>query len=112
MQLPVHQFNVPAPEAWQGAATEPLAPGSDWWAYLNDEGLDAAIQKALNCSQSLRAAAARIEVATQERLIVGSPIGRKSAWAPIACNSARTLSGCLSLAFPIEFSQARIRTRA
>ncbi len=84
VQLPVHQFNVPAPEVWLGAATEPLAPGSDWWAYLNDPGLDSAIRKALDCSQSLRAAAARIEVATQERLIVGA-----SDWPEISLGAAR-----------------------
>ena len=72
LDLPVHQFNVPAPEDWQAAATEPLAPGSDWWAYLNDPGLDAAIRKALDCSHSLQAATARIEIAVQERLIVGA----------------------------------------
>ena len=84
VQLPVHQFNVPAPEVWQGAATDPLVPGSDWWAYLDDAGLDSAIRKALSCSQSLRAAAARIEVAAQERLIVGG-----SEWPEISLGAAR-----------------------
>lgn len=84
VELPVHQFNVPAPEAWQGAETQPIAPGSDWWAYLNDPGLDAAIRKALDCSQSLQAATARIEIAVQERLIVGA-----SDWPEISIGASR-----------------------
>ncbi len=72
VQLPVHEFQVPAPATWKGAATEPGTSGSDWWAYLEVPGLDDAIRKALDCSQSLRAAAARIEAAAQERLIVGA----------------------------------------
>ncbi len=84
LDLPVHQFNVPAPEDWQAAATEPLAPGSDWWAYLNDPGLDAAIRKALDCSQSLQAATARIEIAVQQRLIVGA-----ADWPEISVGASR-----------------------
>ncbi|MDE0625562.1 MAG: efflux transporter outer membrane subunit [Bryobacterales bacterium] len=84
VQLPVHQFNVPAPEIWQGAATDPVVPDSDWWAHLDDAGLGSAIRKALDCSQSLRAAAARIEIAAQERLIVGA-----SDWPEISIGVAR-----------------------
>ena len=84
VELPVHQFNVPAPEAWQGAATQPIAPGSDWWAYLDDPGLDAAIRKALDCNQSLKAATARIEIAVQQRLIVGA-----SDWPEISVGASR-----------------------
>lgn len=84
VELPVHQFNVPAPEAWQGAATQPIAPGSDWWAYLGDAGLDAAIRKALDCNQSLKAATARIEIAVQQRLIVGA-----SDWPEISVGASR-----------------------
>lgn len=84
VQLPVHQFKVPAPEAWRGAATEPFAPGLDWWAYLGDPGLDSAIRTALDCSQSLRAAAARIEVAAQERLILDA-----SDWPEISLGASR-----------------------
>ena len=84
VDLPVHQFNVPAPEGWQAAATEPLAPGSDWWAYLDAPGLDAAIRKALDCSQGLQAATARIEIAVQERLIVGA-----SDWPEIHIGASR-----------------------
>lgn len=84
LHLPMHQFNVPAPEAWQAAATEPPALGSDWWAYLDDPGLDAAIRKALDCSQSLQAATARIEIATQERLIVGA-----ADWPEISVGASR-----------------------
>ena len=72
VQLPVHEFQVPAPETWNAAPTTPTGPGSDWWAYLEVPGLDDAIRKAVDCSQSLRAAAARIEAAAQERLIVGA----------------------------------------
>lgn len=84
VDLPVHQFNVPAPEAWQGAATQPMAPGLDWWGYLDAPELDAAIRKALACSQSLQAAAARIEIAVQERLIVGA-----SDWPEINVGASR-----------------------
>lgn len=84
LDLPVHQFRVPAPEGWQAAATEPLAPGSDWWAYLDDPGLDAAIRKALDCSQSLQAATARIEIAVQQRLIVGA-----ADWPEISVGASR-----------------------
>lgn len=72
VQLPVHEFQVPAPETWKAATTMPTGPESDWWAYLEVPGLDDAIGKALDCSQSLRAAAARVEAAAQERLIVGA----------------------------------------
>lgn len=97
LQLPVHQFNVPAPKAWQGAETEPLAAGSDWWDYLGDPGLDSAIQKALDCSQSIRAATARIEVAAQERLIVGA-----SEWPEIGvgANRVRQRQNFVGLPFP------------
>ena len=97
VQLPVHQFKVPAPETWQGAATGPLVPGSDWWAYLDDPGLDAAIQKALDCSQNLRAASARIEVAAQERLIVGA-----GDWPEISvgANRLRQRQNFVGLPFP------------
>lgn len=72
VQMPVHQFQVPTPEVWSGVeSTTPFQDG-DWWAYLQDDGLDAAIGKALACSQNLRATAARIEVARQERHIVGA----------------------------------------
>ena len=97
VQLPVHQFKVPAPEAWQGAAAAPLDPGSDWWAYLDDPGLDAAIRKALDCSQSLRAAAARIHVASEERRIVGA-----SEWPDISvgANRLRQRQNFVGLPFP------------
>ena len=97
VQLPVHQFKVPAPETWQGAETEPLAPGADWWTYLDDPGLDAAIHKALGCSQNLRAATARIEVATQERLIVDA-----SDWPEISvgANRLRQRQNFVGLPFP------------
>ena len=96
VQLPVHQFKVPAPEAWQGAATAPLDP-ADWWAYLDDPGLDATIRKALDCSQSLRAAAARIHVAAEERRIVGA-----SEWPEISvgANRLRQRQNFVGLPFP------------
>ena len=84
LNLPVHQFKVPAPENWQGAVTDPLAAGSDWWAYFGDPGLDSAIRKALDCSQNMQAAAARIEVAAQERLIVGT-----SEWPEVSVGARR-----------------------
>ena len=84
VNLPVHQFQVPAPETWQGASTAPLAGGSHWWAYFEDAGLDAAIRKALDCSQSLRAAGARVEIAAQERRIAGA-----ADWPDISVGSDR-----------------------
>ncbi len=97
VQLPVHQFTVPVPEAWRGAATEPPALHSDWWAYLDDPRLDNAIRKALDCSQSLRAATARIEVAAQERLIVGT-----ADWPEISvgANRLRQRQNFVGLPFP------------
>ena len=70
--LPVHEFRVPVPEAWQGAPTDPFRAGSDWWAYFDDPGLDAAIRRSLECSQSLQAAAARVDAAMQERMMAGA----------------------------------------
>ena len=72
VQLPVHEFRVPAPEEWRAAPTAPSADGDEWWGYFGDEGLDAAIRKALACNQNLRAAAARVSAAVQERRIVGA----------------------------------------
>ena len=97
MRLPVHQFQVPAPETWQGATTEPLSAGTDWWAYLDDPGLDAAIRKALDCSQSLRAAAARIDIAAQERRIAGA-----ADWPDISvgANRLRQRQNFVGLPFP------------
>lgn len=70
--LPVHQFQVPAPETWEGAATSPLEPETLWWEFLQDPVLDELIGRALDCNQNLRAAAARIAVAVEERHIVGA----------------------------------------
>lgn len=97
VKLPVHQFQVPAPETWQGATTAALEPGSDWWGYFEDAGLDAAIRKALDCSQNLRAAAARIEVAAQERRIVGA-----ADWPDISvgANRLRQRQNFVGLPFP------------
>ncbi len=97
VKLPVHQFQVPAPEAWQGATTAALVAESDWWAYFEDPGLDAAIRKALDCSQNLRAAAARIEVAALERRIVGA-----GDWPDISvgANRLRQRQNFVGLPFP------------
>lgn len=97
VKLPVHKFQVPAPEAWQGATTAALVAGSDWWAYFEDQGLDAAIRKALDCSQNLRAAAARIEVAALERRIVGA-----ADWPDISvgANRLRQRQNFVGLPFP------------
>ena len=72
MPLPVHEFPVPVPEAWHGADTDAPISGSDWWAYFGDAGLDTVIRQALDCSQSLRAAAARVDAAVQERVAAGA----------------------------------------
>lgn len=72
VQVPPRQFTAPTPEIWSGAAVAAAEAEADWWAYLQDDGLDAAIRKALACSQTVRAAAARIEAARQERRIAGA----------------------------------------
>jgi NodT family efflux transporter outer membrane factor (OMF) lipoprotein len=72
MQLPVHEFQVAAPRAWRAAETGPLPTGEHWWEYLGDAGLDRVIRKALDCNQSVRAAAERIEAAAQQRVIAGA----------------------------------------
>ena len=72
VQVPVRQFQVPTPGAWSGGASATPFQDGDWWAYFQADGLDTAIRKALACSQNLRAAAARIEVARQERRIAGA----------------------------------------
>ena len=72
MQLPVHEFQIPAPAAWRGAETAPLQSHATWWEYMGDQDLDRVIRKALDCNQSVRAAAERIEAAAQERIIAGA----------------------------------------
>ncbi len=70
--LPVHQLQVPVPQQWHAAETTDAADSADWWEYFGDPGLDAAIEEALACSDDLRAAAARIRAATQQRVIAGA----------------------------------------
>ena len=70
--VPVHEIRVPTPRAWQSGETAPGAPSGDWWAYVDDPGLDKGIRQALNCNPTLQAAAARIDVAMQERVVAGS----------------------------------------
>lgn len=72
IQLPVHQFQVPAPTTWKGAEAAPVMSGTAWWAYFGDPGLDSVIRKAVDCNQNLRAAAARVEAAVQERRVAGA----------------------------------------
>ena len=69
IDLPTHEFQVPAPATWQGAEVEPNAPSPEWWTYFEDERLDALILKALSCNQNLQAAAARIDTAMEERIM-------------------------------------------
>ena len=69
INLPTHEFQVPAPPAWQGAEVTPNAPAPEWWTYFEDERLDALVRKALSCNQSLAAAAARIDTAMEERVM-------------------------------------------
>lgn len=70
--LPVHELQVPVPEDWQGADTDDFQAGSDWWAGFEDSGLDAVVRQALDCSQGLRAAAARVDAAVQELVMAGA----------------------------------------
>ena len=72
VQLPVHEFQVPAPDVWYAAETVPLPSRANWWEYLEDPGLDRVIRKALDCNLSVQAAAERIEAAAQERIIAGA----------------------------------------
>ncbi len=69
IDLPTHEIQVPTPASWQGADVESNEPAATWWTYFEDEGLDAAIRKALSCNQNLAAAAARIETAMEERVM-------------------------------------------
>lgn len=73
VKLPVHEFRVPAPETWRAAETAPLPDGAGWWEYFEDPGLDAVIRRALDCNQSVQAAAERVEAAVQERIVAGAP---------------------------------------
>lgn len=70
--IPVHDLQVPVPQQWRAAETTARADSENWWEYFGDAGLDAAIEQALECSNDLRAAAARIRAATQERVVAGA----------------------------------------
>ncbi len=70
--IPVHDLQVPVPQQWRAAETTATAGSADWWEYFGDPGLNAAIEQALECSDDLRAAAARIRAATQERVVAGA----------------------------------------
>ena len=94
IQLPQHEFRVPAPDSWKGAESAPLVPGKDWWAYFGDPQLDALISRALDCNQNLRAAAARVEVASRSGASRVPATGRNSPWARTGSASARTSSAC------------------
>ncbi len=72
VQLPVHQFDVPVPDRWQGGQTEDSTPSVEWWTYFGDPGLNAAVHKAMACSKNLDAAAARIEIAALDSHIAGT----------------------------------------
>ena len=70
--IPVHDLRVPVPDQWQAVETTAPAAPAKWWAYFGDPGLDAAIERALACSEDLQAASARIRAAAQERVIAGA----------------------------------------
>lgn len=70
--IPVHDLQVPVPQQWRAAETTTSTDSANWWEYFGDPGLDAAIEQALECSDDLRAAAARIRAATQERVVAGA----------------------------------------
>lgn len=97
VQLPVHEFQFPAPETWQGAEAVPAPADSDWWAYFGDPGLDAAIGQALECSQDLRAATARLDAASQE-LIVARAAERPDLG--VGANRLRQRQNFVGLPFP------------
>lgn len=97
VQVPVHQFQVPTPEVWSGDLSTRAFLNGDWWAYFQDDGLDAAIRKALACSQDLRAAAARIEIARQERQIAGAAVLPEIS---LGANRARQRQNFVGLPFP------------
>ncbi len=97
VKLPVHEFQVPAPEAWQAAEAESVQPRADWWAYFEDGALDLVIRKALDCNQNIRAAAERIEIAAQERLIAGAAALPD---ASLGANRLRQRQNFIGLPFP------------
>lgn len=97
MQLPTHQFDVPVPEAWHGGEADPSAPTAEWWAYFEDDLLDAAIRKALACNENLRAAAARVTAASEESLIAGAA---KRPEIGLGVNRMRQRQNFVGLPFP------------
>ena len=70
--IPVHDLQVPVPQQWHAAETTAATDSANWWEYFGDPGLNAAIEQALRCSDDLQAAAARIRMATQERVVAGA----------------------------------------
>ncbi len=97
VQLPVHQFDVPVPEVWQGGESEASTPPTEWWTDYDDSGLDSTIRKALECSQNLEAASARVEIATLDSHIAGT---RKWPELSIGANRIRQRQNFVGLPFP------------
>ena len=72
VQLPVHEFQVPAPATWKGAATEPGTSRFGLVGLLGSPGLGRRHPEGRWIAARVCARLpARIEAAAQERLIVG-----------------------------------------
>ncbi len=97
VQLPVHQFDVPVPDEWQGGPVEDSAPPEEWWTYFGDPGLDTAVRRAFACSQNLQAAAARIEIAALDSHIAST---RKWPDLSIGADRIRQRQNFVGLPFP------------
>ena len=95
--VPVREFQAPVPATWRAAETDGSEPGPTWWSHYDDPGLDWVIRKALDCSQNLRATAARVEVAVQNQRIAGAG---KWPELSIGANRLRQRQNFVGLPFP------------
>ena len=73
-QAPPHPLSIQAPEEWSGGRSITGVSDARWWSYLGDDGLDTAIDTALEHNYDLRAAAARVEAALAEARAAGADL--------------------------------------
>ena len=73
-QAPPHPLSIKAPEEWSGDRSITGISDARWWSYLGDDGLDTAIDTALEHNYDLRAAAARVEAALAEARAAGADL--------------------------------------
>ncbi len=70
----VDETGIEVPDQWSGpdAGATSAAPVDSWWSGFGDARLDEAIAAALEHNRDLRAAAARLEAALQDRVATGA----------------------------------------